>query len=186
MRTVSTSDPGNNMVSIAETLEALFESLETPLLAYAYRLTQSVEVAQDLVQEAFLRLQEHFSRVKEPKPWLYRTVHNLAANHHRKANRMVTMQRTDKEGDTVEMETKDNEMLPDESIVHQEALGMVRLSLETLDVRSRELVRLKFEEDMTYRQIAEKTGLSVSNVGYVLHHAVKSLAIELKKLGVGK
>jgi RNA polymerase sigma-70 factor (ECF subfamily) len=98
---------------------------------------------------------------------------------------MVTMQHQDKEGDLVEMETKDDGMLPDESIVHQEALGMVRLSLETLDLRSRELVRLKFEEDMTYRQIAEKTGLSVSNVGYVLHHAVKSLSIELKKLGVG-
>jgi DNA-directed RNA polymerase specialized sigma24 family protein len=45
---------------------------------------------------------------------------------------------------------------------------------------------LKFEEDMSYRQIAEKTGLSVSNVGYVLHHAIKSLAVELKKIGVGK
>ena len=185
MRTVSTSDPGNKMVSIAETLEALFESLESPLLAYAYRLTKSVEVAQDLVQESFLKLQEHFHKVKEPKPWLYRTVHNLAVNHHRKTHRMVTMQHQDKEGDLVEMETKDDGMLPDESIVHQEALGMVRLSLETLDLRSRELVRLKFEENMTYRQIAEKTGLSVSNVGYVLHHAVKSLSIELKKLGVG-
>lgn len=185
MRTVSTSDPGNDKVNIAETLEALFESLESPLLAYAYRLTQSVEVAQDLVQEAFLKLQEHFSRVKEPKPWLYRTVHNLAVNHHRKANRMVALQQQDKDGDTVEMDSKDDKMLPDESIVHQEALGFVRLSLDTLDDRSRELVRLKFEEEMSYRQIAEKTGLSVSNVGYVLHHAVKSLAIELKKLGVG-
>ena len=185
MRTVSTSDPGNKKVSIAETLGTLFESLESPLLAYAFRLTKSVEVAQDLVQEAFLKLQEHYDRVKEPKPWLYRTIHNLAVNHHRKANRMVTMQQQDSKGDALEMETKDGGMLPDESIVHQEALGMVRLSLETLDVRSRELVRLKFEEDMTYRQIAEKTGLSVSNVGYVLHHAVKSLAIELKKLGVG-
>jgi len=185
MRTVSTSDPGNNTVNIAETLEALFESLESPLLAYAYRLTQSAEVAQDLVQEAFLRLQEHLAKVREHKPWLYRTVHNLAVNHHRKANRMVTLQQENKEGDTMETDSKDDGMLPDESIVHQEALGFVRLSLETLDVRSRELVRLKFEEDMTYRQIAEKTGLSVSNVGYVLHHAVKSLAIELKKLGIG-
>ena len=84
------------------------------------------------------------------------------------------------------LESKDEGMLPDESIVHQEAVGLVRLSLEGLDERSRKLIRLKFEEDMSYRQIAKETGLSVSNVGYVLHHAIKSLAVELKKIGVGK
>jgi len=186
MRSVAVSKSSKNGKNPPETLEALFESLESPLLAYAYRLSRSVEVAQDLVQEAFMKLQVHFKQVREPKPWLYRTVHNLAANHHRKSNRNVSMQQSTSTGETMVIESKDEGMLPDESIVHQEAVGLVRLSLETLDERSRKLIRLKFEEDMSYRQIAEKTGLSVSNVGYVLHHAIKSLAVELKKIGVGK
>ena len=180
------SDPCNDGKNPPETLETLFESLESPLLAYAYRLTRSVEVAQDLVQEAFMKLQVHFKQVREPKPWLYRTVHNLAANHHRKANRNVSIQQPTSTGENMILESKDEGMLPDESIVHQEAVGLVRLSLEGLDERSRKLIRLKFEEDMSYRQIAKETGLSVSNVGYVLHHAIKSLAVELKKIGVGK
>jgi len=186
MRIVAISDPGNEGVARPQTLEALFEALESPLLAYAYRLSQSVEVAQDLVQDAFMKLQTHFDQVREPKPWLYRTVHNLAANYHRKANRTVSMQHTVASGDQVDLDSKDEGMLPDESIVHHEALGLVRLSLEALDERSRLLVRLKFDEGKSYREIAEETGLSVSNVGYVLHHAIKSLALELKKIGFGQ
>ncbi len=180
------SDSSNHGNKPSETIEALFETLETPLLAYAYRLARSVEVAQDLVQEAFMKLQVHFKQVREPKPWLYRTVHNLAANHHRKSGRHISMQQTTSTGETLLIESEDEGMLPDESIVHQEAVGLVRISLESLDERSRRLIRLKFEEEMSYREIAEVTGLSVSNVGYVLHHAIKSLGVELKKIGVGK
>jgi RNA polymerase sigma factor (sigma-70 family) len=60
----------------------------------------------------------------------------------------------------------------------------VRLSLETLDTRSRELVRLKFNEGLSYKEIAERTGLSIGNVGYILHHAVKTIALELARNGV--
>ena len=45
-----------------------------------------------------------------------------------------------------------------------------------LDPRSeREIVRLKFEAGLSYQDIAGATGLTVSNVGYILHHAVQSL-----------
>ena len=54
---------------------------------------------------------------------------------------------------------------------------MARLlrQLARLPVNQQEVVRLKFQEGMSYKQIAEVTGLSVSNVGYLLHVAVNSL-----------
>jgi len=46
------------------------------------------------------------------------------------------------------------------------------------------LVRLKFEDDLSYKEISARTGLSIGNVGYVLHHALKAIADELAKSGV--
>ena len=63
-------------------------------------------------------------------------------------------------------------------------VGLVRLSLETLDERSRELVRLKFEENLSYKEISARPGLKVGHVGYLLHHALKGMADELAKNGV--
>ena len=60
----------------------------------------------------------------------------------------------------------------------------MRLSLETLDERSRELIRLKFNEELSYKQIGARTGLKVGNVGYLLHHALKTIADELAKNGI--
>ena len=53
-----------------------------------------------------------------------------------------------------------------------------------LDDRSRELVRLKFDEDLSYKQISERTGLKSGHVGYLLHHALKTIATELARTGL--
>ena len=66
----------------------------------------------------------------------------------------------------------------------RKAIGLVRLSLETLDERSRELIRLKFNENLSYKEISERTGLKTGHVGYLLHHALKSMAEELARNGV--
>ena len=48
-------------------------------------------VAEDIVQEAFMRLHAQFDEVREPRRWLYRTVHNLALNHRRQAGKIVSL-----------------------------------------------------------------------------------------------
>ena len=73
---------------------------------------------------------------------------------------------------------------PDAQMLRLEGIGLVRISLETLDARSRELVRLKFHDDLSYKEIAARTGLTAGNVGFILHHALKTIAAELAKTGV--
>lgn len=167
-----------------ETIEELFAALESPLLHYALRLVGERAPAEDVVQEAFMKLHGQFTGVKEPRRWLYRTVHNLALNQRRQAAKTVPMDpHPEGEADNNHNGT-DPEPLPDEQIIRWEGIGLVRLSLSTLDERSREVVRLKFDEDLSYQEIARRTGLSSSNVGYLLHHALKAIAAELARTGL--
>jgi RNA polymerase sigma-70 factor (ECF subfamily) len=165
-----------------ETIEELFAALESPLLSYALRYTGELALAQDVVQEAFMKLHVEFDRVQQPQRWLYRTVHNLALNQRRKASRTVSLDATD-DGLNPAADTVDPTSFPDEQIIRLEGIGLVRLGLEALDERSREVVRLKFNDELSYKEIAARTGLTVGNVGFILHHALKTIAAELAKTG---
>src|SRR5271168_4927399 len=81
-----------NAVPGCETMEELFAALESPLLNYALRLAGDLGAAEDCVQEAFMKLQAQFKEVREPRRWLYRTVHNLALNHRRRAGKIVALE----------------------------------------------------------------------------------------------
>jgi len=167
-----------------ETIEELFAALESPLLSYAFRLVGELSVAEDVVQETFMKLHAQFEKVREPRRWLYRTVHNQALNHRRQTNKIVPLNPQQEGGAAADIDATDPQPLPDEQIARWEGIGLVRLSLEALDERSRELIRLKFNEGLSYREISTRTGLKVGHVGYLLHHALKSIGDELAKLGV--
>ena len=166
----------------AETIEELFSALESPLLSYALRLTGELSVAEDMVQEAFMKLHAQFEQVREPRRWLYRTVHNLALNHRRDSDKIISLESKAEQGDATD--TTDPQPLPDEQIARLEGIGLVRLGMKGLDKRSREVLRLKFTENLSYKEISVRTGLKIGHVGYLLHHALKTMAEELAKNGV--
>jgi RNA polymerase sigma factor (sigma-70 family) len=172
--------PEETEMARPETIEELFAALESPLLSYASRFVGEREPAEDVVQEAFMKLHAQFNEVREPRRWLFRTVHNLALNHRRSSEKVVPMPQFKGE----EIPTPDPDPLPDEQIIRLEGIGLVRLSLGALDERARALVKMKFEEDLSYKQIAEKTGITLGHVGYILHHALKNIAAELSRNGL--
>jgi RNA polymerase sigma factor (sigma-70 family) len=176
-------DKGNAELPGPETIEELFAALESPLLSYALRFTGDLALAEDVVQEAFMKLHVEFDQVQQPQRWLYRTVRNLALNQRRHECRTVSLNASEDGKDPI-ADQADTASFPDEQIIRLEGIGLVRLGLETLDERSRELIRLKFNDELSYKEIAARTGLTVGNVGFILHHALKTIAAELAKTGV--
>ena len=181
-------------VSGSSSFETLFAELEEPLLIHAYQITAERELARDIVQEAFVKLHQAGATVKTPKPWLYRTVHNLSINASKRRSKETSLEAS---ANTSAERASDCEnglacvpateqSLPSEELEHNEMIGLARLMLSQLDERSRSVVHLKFLDGLSYKEIAERVGISVSNVGYLLHQAVSELADEFDRLGLRK
>jgi RNA polymerase sigma-70 factor (ECF subfamily) len=159
-----------------ETLQAVFAREESPLLRYAFGLTGQRETAEDLVQEAFLRLHTHWDEVANPRAWLFRAVRNLALNHLRKS-------RAETDLDS-QPEPASPAPDPECALGRMEAVGTLQLLVAELPPDDRRLIRLKYHHHFKYQQIAKHTGLSAGNVGYRLHHILRNLADSLRRLGI--
>lgn len=159
-----------------------FKKLEKPLMIYAFQIVHDREEAQDLVQDAFLRFFKQEDEIVEPKAWLYKTLRNLSISFLRKNGRL---QRTTDED---QLDFLDSMNRPVESILvknleKDEALNRVRHAISLLPKESAKIIQLKFDQQKSYIEISQITGLSVSNVGYKLHHIIKDLSQALKREG---
>ena len=161
----------------APTLAALFEAEESGLLRFALGLTGRRAVAEELVQEAFLRLHALGSQVENPRAWLYQSVRNLALNHLRDHRRESPL------AGAAAATPADVDLAPEE-LGRMEALGLVRMLLAEMPPEDRRLLLMKYATDLRYKEISEQTGLSVGHVGYKLHHLLKTLAESLRRAGV--
>lgn len=154
---------------------AVFTAEESGLLRYAIGLVGTRTVAEELVQEIFLRLHQNWDEVENPRSWLYRGLRNLALNHLRDRKPAVELK---------ENTAATEECPPPEVLGRNEAIGMMRLLLAEISDDDRNLIRLKYHDDLKYQEISRRTGLSVSNVGYRLHHVLKGLAEALRHAGI--
>ena len=163
------------MKPITLTIGELFLAEESALLRFAISLVRRRSVAEELVQETFLRLHQIWDEVENPRAWAYRCLRNLALNH---------LRDHPQENELIEETVSEGSRPPDERADHEEAVGMVRLLLTEIPAEDRELVLLKYHEDLKYQEISRRTGLSVSNVGYRLHHVLKMLGESLRRVGI--
>ena len=158
------------------TLTALFTLEEGALLAFATGLAGRRTVAEELVQEAFLKLHEVWTEVENPRAWLYRCVRNLALNHLRDHERETPLGERE--------EPDEAGQAPDEALGRMEAIGMVRMLITGMDPEDQRLLRMKYHDDLKYLEISERTGLGIGHVGYKLHHILKGLADGLRHAGI--
>lgn len=168
--------PHRSTMEEKPTLRQVFEAEESPLLRFAFGLVGQREAAEDLVQDAFLKLQAHWDDVSNPRAWLFKAVRNLALNHLRDHKRETRLDNS--------KDFKSSAEHPDQSLGRLEAIGTLQLLVAELDPTDRLLITLKYHENLKYDQISQRTGLSVGNVGYKLHHALKNLADSLRRLGI--
>ncbi|MCB9897891.1 MAG: sigma-70 family RNA polymerase sigma factor [Planctomycetes bacterium] len=152
-------------------LRSVVESFEGPLTRYARRITRDVERARDVAQDVFVRLCNAPRAEVEPhlREWLYTVCRNRAIDIGRKEGRMVT---TDERGF---VSLSSDEARPEAALERRETLGRALQLLDRLPARQQEVIRLKFQDGLSYKEISRVTNHSVSYVGVLIHQGIKSL-----------
>ena len=159
-------------------MESIVTEYETALLRYATRLVNSHTTAQDVVQNVFIKLFTRWDQdlIASPKlkGWLYRVTHNEAIDHVRRESRLQLLH-------AKHAEERENDAPPDphRPMDEGERRAMVLAELRKLHPREQQVVLLRLEQGLSYKEIAEITGRTEGNVGNILHHAVKKLSRKL-------
>jgi RNA polymerase sigma-70 factor (ECF subfamily) len=161
----------------AEWIRRALREYEGPLVRYAAQITGDVDAARDVVQDTFLklcgeapaRLDSHLAE------WLFIVCRNSALDVVRKKQRMKPL-------NEVELETcASREPSPAAQAEHNESAASARRLLNNLPPNQQEVVRLKFQNGLSYKEISRITDLSVSNVGFLIHTAIKTLRRQMQE-----
>jgi RNA polymerase sigma-70 factor (ECF subfamily) len=157
-------------------VRAAVERHQAPLLRYATRLLGGdADRARDVVQDTFVRLMaqppaEVDGHVAE---WLFTVCRNRSLDVLRKEGRM----RRFAEGQAERLTAP--EPRPGRALERSEDYAAVLRLIERLPHNQQEVVRLKFQNGFSYQEISRITSLSVGNVGFILHTALKALRAQM-------
>jgi RNA polymerase sigma-70 factor (ECF subfamily) len=144
---------------------------EGPLLRYAAKLLGDVDRARDVVQDTFLRLcrEDPSALDGHLRQWLFAVCRNRVLDIHRKEGRVQPL-------DEKSLEAQPSPLPgPARVLERRDDLQAVLRTMATLPASQQEVLRLKFQAGLSYQEIAEVTGRSVSHVGVLLHDGLKSI-----------
>ena len=156
-------------------IRASLDRYEGQLTRYAYRITLDLEKAREVVQETFLKLwQADRAQVEgHLAEWLYTVCRNQALDLRRKDSRMVPLA---KDG---AIDTPDETPSAGEQLEQRQEENRVLDAFAALTGKQQEVLRLKFQGGLSYAEISRVTGLSVSNIGYIIHTGIQRIRQQL-------
>lgn len=145
--------------------DALFKRLHPSLFRYLHRLTGDADVAEDVAQEAFVRLLRQRLSEAEVRPWLFTVAMNLVRDGARKSERRNRLLTTAPALVTAFR-------MPDENIEQAERVEAVRHVLSQMSERDRQLLLMR-EEGFRYDEIAAVVGVAPASVGTLIARALR-------------
>ncbi len=168
-----------------ELLDRLIEEFQHRLLRYLLFLTGNREVSEDLFQETWIRVLlrgAQFNGKSRFDTWLFTIARNLVIDLSRKRT-MASLDEMSEGGDNERpFEIVDNEPSPLDQFRSGEDRAEVHQVLVRLEARSREVLVLRFYEELSLEEIATITGAPLSTVKSRLYRGLASVKPELAKL----
>jgi RNA polymerase sigma-70 factor (ECF subfamily) len=157
---------------------AQFESFYNERRLEIYRYILSLQLpaadAQELTQEAFLRLFQEIESggsgaVDHPRAWLFRVAHNLAIDVHRRYEAQGAESPT-----SAYATARDRGDIPEIAVLGKERTRLLMEAIASLSKQQRACLHLR-AEGLRYREIAEVLGVSTPTVGEFLQRAIKRM-----------
>ena len=168
--------------------ERLIDRFEGSLFSYADSVLQNRFDAQEVVQDALLRAHKALTRQYDEarceslalRPWLFRTVRNLCLNKRRSKRSRLEQPLEDfddgRMGPFINLDASELE--------RKQEVELLRRAIALLPVEARELIVLRFMEEMSYGEIARTVGSTEAALRGKVFRSLKLLRDALEKKGV--
>ena len=154
----------------------LVDAYKSPIYNLAYRMTGSSDDADDLTQETFIRAYQYLWRYDMHRKfftWLYTLALNLIRSHLRKKNKY---NKSSEEVSALLLADKNHS--PETELIETQEISVYLLRL---DYESRALLIMKFQQGLTFEEIAQITGKSLSAVKMRIYRGLEKLKELLKE-----
>lgn len=142
-----------------EAFTLLFHKYTPKLFPFVFKLTRSEHLAQEMIQETFLRLwvsRVDLVNIENPSAWIYRIASNLSINYLRNQNNRLRILQT--------LPIAGMQDTSEEKMDSKELEGIIRLAVNLLPEKRQEVYRLSREDGLSHQQIADKLNISINTV----------------------
>ncbi len=160
-----------------EAFGRLVRRYQDAVYSLCYRMVGDPAEAEDLAQEAFLRVYRSLGRFRRGaplRPWLHRITINVCLDALRKRKDVVVAQgNPDETIDRLETPRKDE--VPESALLSRETQFRVQRALLQLPDEYRAVLVLRYLEELSYQEIAEAIDVPLSTVETRIHRAKKML-----------
>ncbi len=170
--------------------EILLTRHRRPVFNFILRFVRSREVAEDLMQETFLRVvkgAENYKRQAKFTTWLYTIARNLCVDHsrrmkHRKAQSLdAPLSKSADDSGTLLDVVAGNELQSDRKAVSSQLADKMKEAIDRLSDDQREVFLMREFLDMPFKQIAEVVGVPENTVKSRMRYALEKLRLELEE-----
>ncbi len=139
----------------------IVDKYKVPIFNLAFRMTGSCEDASDLAQETFIKAFENLGRFDQKRKfftWLYTIGLNIVRNHLKREKKIPLR---DFAEDT-DFSSRDKSLTPEHSLMRDQKVKRLNVCFHSLSDNLRELVVMRFYQELSFEEIAEISGLSLS------------------------
>lgn len=165
---------GNNSA-----FDTLLNRHQDRLFNYIYFLVRSREVAEDIFQETFVKAimtlqQGRYTNDGKFAAWITRIAHNLVIDQFRVERNENTISNDETEYDILN-DAKLSEGTIENRMVNEQVLKDVRALIDELPDCQREVVFMRYYQDLSFKDIAEMTGVSINTALGRMRYAVLNM-----------
>lgn len=159
-------------------LETLILKHKQKIYSFIYSKVFDKEIAEDIFQDTFIKIIKTLKRNaynEEGKflPWVMRIAHNLVIDHFRKHNRMPKF---DNNGDfSIFSVLSDTDLNAEKRIIKDQVESDVRRLVDELPEDQKEVLLMRIYKDMSFKEIADKTGVSINTALGRMRYALINL-----------
>lgn len=166
---------GNN-----KAFEIILMRYKSKVYAYIYLIVHNKELAEDIFQETFCKAivtiqQGRYTDNGKFLGWINRIAHNLIIDHFRRERNENTCSADSFEYDIIGNNSKLSEKSYEDIVSNEQVLQDVKRLVEFLPESQRSVVKMRFFEDLSFKEIAEKTDVSINTALGRMRYALMNM-----------